>query len=109
MDEITKKLNEEIEVQIENLRDLTPGSDEQGQAVEAVTKLYRLRIDEMKMDQESEETKKNRFVKIVVDGAELVIPLIAYGIWMRLGLRFEETGTFTSVTFKNLFQRFRPR
>ena len=50
----------------------------------------------------------DRYVKIGVATAELVLPLVSYGVWMKRGLKFEETGTFTSQTFKNLFNRFKP-
>ena len=50
----------------------------------------------------------DRYVKIGVATAELVLPLVFYGVWMKRGLKFEETGTFTSQTFKNLFNRFKP-
>ena len=35
-------------------------------------------------------------------------PLMFYGIWMKKGFKFEETGTYTSTTFRGLFNRFRP-
>ena len=50
----------------------------------------------------------DRYVRIGVATAELVLPLVFYGVWMSRGLKFEETGTFTSQTFKNLFNRFKP-
>lgn len=50
----------------------------------------------------------DRYVKIGVATVELVLPLVFYGVWMKRGLKFEETGTFTSQTFKNLFNRFKP-
>ena len=50
----------------------------------------------------------DRYVKIGVATAELVLPLVFYGVWMRRGLKFEETGTFTSQTFKGLLNRFKP-
>lgn len=40
--------------------------------------------------------------------AELVLPLMFYGVWMRRGFKFEQDGTFTSQTFRGLFSRFRP-
>lgn len=54
------------------------------------------------------EQRKDRFVHICIAGAELVLPLVFYAAWMRRGLKFEETGTFTSTTFRGLFNRFRP-
>lgn len=50
----------------------------------------------------------DRYVRIGVATAELVLPLVFYGVWMRRGLKFEETGTFTSQTFKGLLNRFKP-
>lgn len=50
----------------------------------------------------------DRCVKTGVAIGELVLPLICYGIWMNKGFKFEENGSFTSTTFKNLLNRFRP-
>lgn len=50
----------------------------------------------------------DRCVRTGVAVGELVLPLIFYGIWMNRGFKFEETGAFTSTTFKNLLNRFRP-
>lgn len=50
----------------------------------------------------------DRYVRTGVAVGELVLPLIFYGIWMNRGFKFEETGAFTSTTFKNLLNRFRP-
>ena len=50
----------------------------------------------------------DRYVKLGVAVAELVLPLAFYGAWMRMGFEFEKEGTFTSSTFKNLFNRFKP-
>jgi hypothetical protein len=44
-------------------------------------------------------------------GIEIIgigLPLIFYASWMRRGFKFEETGTYTSTTFKGLFNRFKP-
>jgi len=51
---------------------------------------------------------KDRYFKLGIAAAELLIPLMFYGIWMRKGFKFEETGTYTSTTFRGLFNRFRP-
>lgn len=50
----------------------------------------------------------DRCVRTGVAVGELVLPLVFYGIWMNRGFKFEETGSFTSTTFKNLLNRFRP-
>lgn len=68
-------------------------------------------------DRDREKTFQNRQVmdqmidrcmRPGMDIAGLVLPLVFYGIWMNKGFKFEETGSFTSTTFKNLLNRFRP-
>lgn len=54
------------------------------------------------------EQMKDRYFKVGIAAAELLIPLMFYGMWMRKGFKFEETGTYTSTTFRGLFNRFRP-
>lgn len=55
-----------------------------------------------------DESIKDRYFKLGLDVAGLIVPIIFYGIWMGRGLKFEETGTFTSTTFRGLFNRFKP-
>lgn len=57
---------------------------------------------------QTNEQMKDRYFKVGIAAAELLIPLMFYGIWMRKGFKFEETGTYTSTTFRGLFNRFRP-
>ena len=58
--------------------------------------------------QQVKEQVYDRYFKAGIAVAELLIPLMFYGIWMRKGFKFEETGTYTSTTFRGLFNRFRP-
>ena len=135
MDEnnIKELLNEEIAEEIQALSTLTSGSKEKSTAIDDLTKLYKLRIEENKsvwdadekynrriMDEESvtkdgdfkerqiAEQVKDRYFRVGIAAAELLIPLMCYGIWMKKGFKFEETGTYTSTTFRGLFNRFRP-
>ena len=55
-----------------------------------------------------DENTFDRYAKIGIAAAELVLPLMFYGIWMRRGFKFEESGVYSSTTFRNLFSRFRP-
>ena len=130
---IDELLSEEIAAQIKALSDLQSGTKEKSTAIDDLTKLYKLRIEENKsvwdadekynrrmMDEESvtkdgdfkerqiAEQVKDRYFRVGIAGAELLLPLIFYGIWMNKGFKFEETGTFTSSTFKGLINRFRP-
>ncbi|MCM1225673.1 MAG: hypothetical protein NC548_65645 [Lachnospiraceae bacterium] len=108
-------LEEEIRCEIEELSTFDAGSEEKSQAIENVTKLYKLKLNEdeaaaHKRDERvrvSEQTK-DRYVRIGIAAAELILPLAFYASWMKKGFKFEETNTFTSTTFKGLFNRFRP-
>lgn len=126
-------LNEEIGKEIQALSSLNSGSKEKSTAIDDLTKLYKLRIEESKNEWEydekynrrvmedeagtrDEEMKRNqlseqikdRYFRLGIAAAELMIPLMFYGIWMKKGFKFEETGTYTSTTFRGLFNRFRP-
>ena len=65
--------------------------------------------DEKFKEQQEKNQKWDRRIKYGLDAASIGLPLLFYGIWMRQGFRFEETGTYTSQTFRNLFGRFSPK
>lgn len=108
MDEIRDLLGEEIKEEIQNLSTLEPGSKEKSMAIEDLTKLYRLRIEELNKKDQLNEQVKDRYFRLGVEVAGIVLPLIFYAAWMRRGFEFEENGTFTSTTFRGLFNRFKP-
>lgn len=64
--------------------------------------------EEVFQKQQLREQKIDRYVRTGVAAAELVLPLVFYGIWMKRGFKFEESGVYASTTFKNLFNRFKP-
>lgn len=126
-------LNEEIASEIQALSQFEVGSNEKGAAIDDLTKLYKLRIEENKSiweadekvnrrvmenetimrDNEIKRTQiseqiKDRYFRVGIAAAELVLPLMFYGIWMEKGFKFEETGSYTSATFRGLINRFRP-
>ena len=126
MDEIRDLLGEEIKTEIRDLSTFEPGSKEKSIAIEDLAKLYKLRIEEtrnewdfnekyesrdsdiqFKKDQ-LEEQVKDRYFKLGVEAASIILPLMFYAAWMKRGFRFEETGTYTSTTFRGLFNRFKP-
>lgn len=115
MDNVEDLLGIEIRRSILNLETLTFGSQEHSAAVESVNKLYRLRVDSIKQSQENEQEERlkeerviDRRIKICLEAAKIGVPIVFYGIWMRRGLKFEETGTFTSKVFNGLHSRFKP-
>ena len=144
-------LSEEIKTQIQDLSKLDPGSTEKSKAVDDLATLYKLKIDETKMELDFDEKQarrkmdkenrlkddaikeqqlkdensvrerdelirkeqlaeqvKDRYIRLGIAAAEIILPLIFYSKWMKKGFKFEETGTFTSTTFRGLFNRFIP-
>ena len=122
-------LDEEIAAEIENLARLTPGSKEHTAAVESLNKLYVLSLEETRgtrelrkiseqsaMDEREYQRKVNeeksnkvaRVVGWVLDVLGIVAPLVSYGAWINKGLKFEESGSFCSTTFRNLIGKIRP-
>lgn len=129
MSDIRDLLEDRIEKEFENLNDLQTGSREKTEAVDALERLYKLMLEEDKLQferqdkddqvitddrerevkvKEMEEEAKNNKWKLFLNGAEIVVPQIFYAFWMHKGFKFEETGTFTSNTFKWLIKFFKP-
>lgn len=129
-DKIKEMLDERIQSQIEYIASLDDDGENKTKAIDDLVQLYKLRIEESKNDKELEEKKKrrlmeqeqeirkaesdlseqrkDRIIKIVLTAAEIGLPLIFYGCWMKKGFKFEETGSFSSTTFRGLFSKFRP-
>lgn len=119
-------LEKVIAEEISNLSTLERGSQEKSAAIDDLAALYKLKIEESKFKldyierQESakrdeefknkqlEEQVKDRYFRLGIAAAELILPLMFYASWMKKGFKFEETGAYTSTTFRNLFNRFRP-
>lgn len=125
-DNISEQLDDVIEKRLKEFDCYDLDSENTKQAVEAIEKLYKLKIEERKVEgelyekqktRENEEDVKNkelhekrvdRWVNGAITVASTAASLVFYGIWMNKGFKFEETGSFTSTTFKGLFNRFRP-
>lgn len=144
-------LSEEIKTEIQGLSELSPGSTEHSKAVDNLATLYKLKIEETKMELDFDEKEKrrkmdeknrqkddalkeqqlkdenlarerdelirkeqmteqgkDRYIRLGIAAAEIILPLVFYSKWMKKGFKFEETGTFTSTTFRGLFNRFKP-
>ena len=106
MGETKELLERQIDTEIQNLSVLE--GNEKSEAVDRLSKLYKLKIEEDDLTSSRKTDRLNAFAKCVLGTAEIVLPLAFYGIWMKRGFKFEETGTFTSQTFRGLFNRFKP-
>ena len=127
--EIKERLEEVIQIHVDYLKGLNPSSDEYANATDALNTLYKLKLEEDKLDmsyqedvlkekqidigkelkeKELDEQNKGRLIQFGLAVGNLALPLMFYNKWMKAGFKFETDGTFTSQTFKNLFSRFRP-
>ena len=119
---IREMLEEEIEDEFLELSELQAGTKEQTEAIANLATLYKLKIDDDKVQLEVEEKlnneqlkledrverNKDRYIRLGMEAASIVLPLVFYAVWMKRGFKFEENGTYTSTTFRGLFNRFRP-
>lgn len=72
-----------------------------------------LKKDQFNSDlrQKNEQSAKDeihRYFNLGVSILGIGLPLAFYAYWMGKGFKFEETGTFTSTTFRGLINCFRP-
>ena len=59
-------------------------------------------------ESQTEQQKLVDYIKLGAEIAGIVLPLMFYGRWMKKGFEFEQTGKFSSDTFRGLFMKFRP-
>lgn len=110
MNDTLNRLDEQINVLLDQIP-LMEG-EERIAALKELDTLHSLRIEELKVEEESAnnkatvaETKKARIGKFVTDTASIIVPAGLSAIFMLLGFKFEETGSIRSSTFKWL-QKF---
>mgnify|MGYP003288329965 CR=1 FL=1 len=133
MDETKVLLSGVIEDGLKNLDKLEDGSKEKSAAIDGLSKLYQLKIEEersqaahienmkrleqehnqsiIENSQKSEQLKEQSIDRWINFGLQVGIAVggwIAYDRWNRRGLKFEETGTVTSPLTRNLMSKMLP-
>lgn len=116
---IDEMLNDTIAKEINAISLLESGSEAKSSAVDDLTKLYELKLEEAKIEQaKSESNVREKQVKsqtlaqwggVAAQVACTIFGIIAYDVWNRRGLKFEETGVVGSSITRNLFSRMIPR
>ncbi len=98
----TKKLENEkdrnakqYEVETQRL-----ANDKDRNAKQYEVETQRLANDKEYNEKQLAETKKDRYVKIGITAAEIIVAVLFNSFWMKKGYKFEETGCFTSGMFK---------
>lgn len=134
MSEIRNLLDDVIETKILDFSNSTNGIDEDEKTLEEIERLHKMRIEELKVENESkfkseqlriEEDKNSneRFIKLDQINSEKLETFInaavtigsGVGSWLlyrkcfRDGLKFEETGSLTSPWMRNLISKLIPK
>ena len=60
-------------------------------------------------DNQAREEKIEKYIEFGIKGGTTVLMIIAYDIWYRRGLKFEETGTVSTRMTQNLIGKLIPR
>ena len=120
---VEKLLHEELKTRLEELKDMEVGSDEYKAAVDNITKLMDrgIKIDELNLEDlkrecetnikmsQIKEDHKDRFWKHILEGVGIGLPA-AVAIWGTLkSLKFEETGTVTTILGRGWLNKLLPR
>lgn len=99
MDKTKEMLTRQIETEIEKLSTMEDGSQEKAETIEGINKLYKLKLEDKPWFDK---------VKLGLEAASIVLPLMFYAVWMGRGFEFEKEGTYTSQTFRGMWNRFKP-
>ena len=78
--------------------------------IEEISGNESFKIKSKELAQEIVRDTMNDKVKLIdlgVQAAGIILPIMFYGSWMKKGLEFEKSGTFTSNTFKSLISKFK--
>ena len=133
---INELFDEIVKSELENLKDLLKSPEEKRTTVEYLVKLNNIQTERKEVKRKETELELKHleledkievqtddkaykevlvkremlqtFVKGGIEVFGVVAPIMFYSAWMKRGLRFEETGTYTSQTFKGLFGKFKP-
>ena len=125
--ELKEKLNKELERELGELEGLELGSDQMQKAAATIEMMHKLRMNEDNSDRDLEvkkadleatekelalETKKAKDAKVIafvgtgVTLGTFAIKLVNDNLWMAKGFKFEETGTFCSKVFGEIWRGF---
>lgn len=125
--ELKEKLNKELERELGELEGLELGSDQMQKAAATIETMHKLRMNEVNSDRDLEvkkaeleakekelalETKKAKDAKVIafvgtgVTLGTFAVKLVNDNLWMAKGFKFEETGTFCSKVFGEIWRGF---
>ena len=120
-------LYEEIETEFDKLSTMEPGSEKYKTTVDGLTKLMDRAIEMEKVTndckdkteireidrvvkmQQLSDDNRDRLIKNIIGAAGVALPLLVT-IWgTKVSLKFEETGTFTTIMGRGFINKLLPR
>lgn len=121
-DKIQKQLDEVIQAELEGIESAAMPSEKE-KAIANVTELYKLRIEEAKLEQsrndklteqdvKNDQLKEQRIDRLVNLGLQLGITVggwLMFSIWQRREMKFEMEGTPTTPLFRNILSQMTPK
>lgn len=122
-EEIRKKLDDAIVQCLDNVSENPVGSKEREKEVELLDGLYKLKLEEDKLEAENrkakeqlevdvkkaEEQKKINWANIALQGGTTVAMIVAYSVWQGIGYRFEENGSVRNPFLRNIIGKILPK
>lgn len=126
MNDVKKKLGEELERQIKLLAKLDPMDDEFNNGASGIATLVKeyaalekVEAEKAEAEAAQQQLKQENFRRLIFDAANsvfhgvievagIIVPIVFYHAWMQEGLKFEESGSFCSSTFRTLLGKIKP-
>ena len=96
-----EKLFEEIDAEFEALKNVK--SEEKSAMIDNLSKLYRLYLEES----EYEKKDSNKWISYTIEIGKSIIPVSVFAILTLIGYKFEESGTMTSFSLRNVWNKFK--
>lgn len=125
MDDNRRLMDRELGQLLSDAYMQSPDAEGYSGATERLSKLYKIRSDEVLAEKElalkkkqaaeeqalkerqADEARTQGWIRTAIEAAAVGLPAGIYVYGMLKGFKFEETGTITSQTLRNHFQKFR--
>lgn len=108
MDNITEKLNELVDEDLDELKKMTLGSETRKEMQRQFVELYELRLEERKAEEERKVQSIDQKAKFIFDALGLVIPngIALYSVIKVM--KFEETGFVKTFSGRRILGWIKP-
>ena len=121
--DLKEQLETEISSELDTIKSMAVGSDEYKIAVESVSKLIdklneadkidlekrKLNLSEIKENERDEFNKKNQYITHGISIGSIVIPVLVTVWGTYKTLKFEETGTVTTMMGRGFINKLLPK